>query len=317
MIYLLSAIIFGSLFSVVLKLCQRWQIDSQQVILFNYASAFVITLVPILFRMAGPGGGPLQDFTLRPASVGACVLQGVLFLTGFSIMDLCTWRCGVALTTTAARASLVLPVLLSWIFLSQPAPSWLAVGLILAAMVLIVLPAGERNTAGSLQSSSAEARPAGAKTSGRRRAAMALVAVFLAFGLSDFTLKLAQHSVEPVSAGDATLLDRQLDALTCVIFLMASLAGLVVCLVTGSFRKHQVDWRSLLAGLALGLVNIVCTSCSLKALSVLSTGTFYPLYNMGIVILATLIGVLFFKEKLRPLQIAGLALSIVAIALAF
>ena len=315
MIYLLFAILFGSLFSVMLKLCQRWQIDSQQVILFNYASAFIITLIPILIRMAGPGGVPPRDFALQPASIGACILQGILFLAGFSIMDLCTRRCGVALTTTAARASLVLPVLLSWILLSQPAPSWLAVGLILAAMVLIVLPAGEEKPAGA-PALTAEAGPATAPAN-RRRAALALIAVFIAFGLSDFTLKLAQHSVVPVSAGDDTLLHRQLDALTCVIFLMASIAGLIVCLVTGSFRKHKIGWRSLLAGLALGLINIVCTSCSLKALSVLATGTFYPLYNIGIVIVATLIGVLFFKEKLRPLQIAGLVVAIAAIALSF
>ena len=307
MIYLLFAILFGSLFSVVLKICQRAQIDTQQVILFNYSSAFLLTLLPILLRMAGPDGVPPQDFTLRPASIGACVLQGVLFLTGFSIMDRCTMRCGVALTTASARASLILPVLLSWILLAQPAPSWLAVGLILAAMTLIVLPSGK-------DSSSPESS---AVPQSRGKAALALIAVFIAFGLSDFTLKLAQHTVEPVTAGDSVLMNRQLDALTCVIFLMASIAGLVVCLVSGSFRKHKVGWRSLLAGLALGVINIVCTSCSLKALSVLATGTFYPLYNIGIVVVATLIGVLFFKEKLRPLQIAGLAVAVAAIALAF
>ena len=307
MIYLLFAILFGSLFSVVLKICQRAQIDTQQVILFNYSSAFLLTLLPILLHMAGPDGVPPQDFSLRPASIGACVLQGVLFLTGFSIMDRCTMRCGVALTTASARASLILPVLLSWILLAQPAPSWLAVGLILAAMTLIVLPSGK-------DSSSPESA---AVPQSRGKAALALIAVFIAFGLSDFTLKLAQYTVEPVSAGDSVLMNRQLDALTCVIFLMASIAGLVVCLVSGSFRKHKVGWRSLLAGLALGVINIVCTSCSLKALSVLATGTFYPLYNIGIVVVATLIGVLFFKEKLRPLQIAGLAVAVAAIALAF
>ena len=308
MVYLLFAILFGSLFSVTLKVCQRWQIDTQQVILFNYASAFIITLIPLLFRLTGPGGGvPVQDFILSKASVGACVLQGILFLAGFSIMDRATWHCGVALTTAAARASLILPVLLSWILLAQPAPSWLAVGLILLSMALIVLPAEDEEPASV----------GGTDKDRRRKAIIALIAVFIAFGLSDFTLKLAQHSVDRVSAGDPVLMGRQLDALTCTIFLMATLAGLVVCLVTGSFRKHKVTWRSLLGGLALGVINIVCTSCALKALGVLATGTFYPLYNIGIVILATLIGVLFFKEKLKWLQVAGLVLAIAAIALAF
>ena len=310
MVYLIVAIVFGSLFSVMLKLCQRWQIDTQQVILYNYAFAFLITLAPILFRMAGPAAVPVQDFMLQPKSVWACVLQGILFLAGFSIMDRCTFHCGVALTTAAARASLILPVLLSWVLLSQPAPSWIAVGLILLSMALIVLPAEDEEPE--------DAVPAGMSAKTRRRLAeLALLSVFVAFGLSDFTLKLAQHSVETVSAHDPVLEGRQMDALTCTIFLMASIVGLIVCFVTGSFRKHKVSWRSLAAGLALGLINIGCTTCALRALRVLATGTFYPLYNIGIVILATLIGVLFFKEKLKWLQVAGLALAIAAIALAF
>ena len=310
MVYLIIAIVFGSLFSVMLKLCQRWQIDSQQVILFNYAFAFLITLAPILFKMAGPAAVPAQDFMLTRHSVWACVLQGILFLAGFSIMDRCTFHCGVALTTAAARASLILPVLLSWMLLSQPAPSWIAVGLILLSMALIVLPAEDEEPE--------DAVPAGMSAKTRRRLAeLALLAVFVAFGLSDFTLKLAQHSVETVSAHDPVLEGRQMDALTCTIFLMATIVGVIVCLVTGSFRKHKISWRSLAAGLALGLINIGCTTCALRALRVLETGTFYPLYNIGIVILATLIGVLFFKEKLKWLQVAGLVLAIAAIALAF
>ena len=310
MVYLIIAIVFGSLFSVMLKLCQRWQIDTQQVILYNYAFAFLITLAPILFRLAGPAAVPVQDFVLKSNSVWACVLQGILFLAGFSIMDRCTFHCGVALTTAAARASLILPVLLSWVLLAQPAPSWIAVGLILLSMALIVLPAEDEEPE--------DAVPAGMSAKTRRHLAeLALLAVFVVFGLSDFTLKLAQHSVETVSAHDPVLEGRQMDALTCTIFLMATIVGLIVCLVTGSFRKHKVSWRSLAAGLALGVINIGCTTCALRALRVLATGTFYPLYNIGIVILATLIGVLFFKEKLKWLQVAGLVLAIVAIALAF
>ena len=60
MIYLIIAIVFGSLFSVMLKLCHRWQIDSQQVIFFNYFFAYLITLAPLLFRMAGPAAVPVS-----------------------------------------------------------------------------------------------------------------------------------------------------------------------------------------------------------------------------------------------------------------
>lgn len=310
MIYLIIAIIFGSLFSVMLKLCQRWQIDTQQVIFFNYVFGFLITLAPLLFRVVGPAGVPVQDFLLPAKSVWICALQGLLFLAGFTTMDRSTFHCGVALTTAAARAALILPVLLSWMLLGQPAPSWLAVGMILVSMALIVLPAEDEEPA--------EAIPAGRSAKASRRvAALALVAVFLVYGISDFMLKIAQHSVETAAGHDAVLEGRQMDALTCTIFVMALLGSLVGCLATGAFRKHRITWRTLAGGLALGLINIGCTSCVLRALRVMATGMFYPLYNIGIVILATFIGVLFFKEKLKWLQVAGLALAVAAIALAF
>ena len=96
---------------------------------------------------------------------------------------------------------------------------------------------------------------------------------------------------------------------------MASIASLLTCLIGGSFKKHPLKWRGVLGGLALGLFNCGCTWGMLKALGVMSTGTFYPLYNIGIVIVATLIGVIAFKEKLRWLQVVGLLVAIGAIVL--
>jgi multidrug transporter EmrE-like cation transporter len=55
----------------------------------------------------------------------------------------------------------------------------------------------------------------------------------------------------------------------------------------------------------------------LKALAVMPTGVFYPLYNIGIVLVATLAGLLFFGERLKWVQAAGLALAVAAIAFSF
>ena len=49
----------------------------------------------------------------------------------------------------------------------------------------------------------------------------------------------------------------------------------------------------------------------------MSTGVFYPLYNIGIVLVATLAGLLFFGERMKWVQVAGLALAVGAIALSF
>ena len=306
MVFLILAILCGSLFSIIFKLCQRHDVDGRQVTLFNYAVAFLFTLLPIVARTVFDPGTSASDYIPGASSWLLAVVQGLLFTFGFIVMDRSTQRSGVALTTVCARASLILPVLLSWILLSQPAPSWLPVILVVAAMALIIGPT--------------ETRPAGrAATGGPGRHAImfALLGVFLVFGCSDFFLKVVQHTVDKGHSGNPVLIERQLSALTCIIFLMASIASLVVCAVSGSFRKHRVKWSTVGWGALLGFANIGCTSCMLRALAAMPTGLFYPLYNIGIVIVATLVGLLFFGERLKWVQVGGLVLAIAAIALSF
>ena len=306
MVFLILAILCGSLFSIIFKLCQRHDVDGRQVTLFNYAVAFLFTLLPIVARTVFDPGTSASDYVPGASSWLLAFVQGLLFTFGFIVMDRSTQRSGVALTTVCARASLILPVLLSWILLSQPAPSWLPVILVVAAMALIIGPT--------------ESRPAGRASAGgqgRHAIMFALLGVFLVFGCSDFFLKVVQHTVDKGNSGNPVLIERQLSALTCIIFLMASIASLVVCAVSGSFRKHRVKWSTVGWGALLGFANIGCTSCMLRALAAMPTGLFYPLYNIGIVLVATLVGLLFFGERLKWVQVGGLVLAIAAIALSF
>ena len=306
MLYLVLAILCGSLFSIVFKLCQMRGIDGLQVILFNYSIAFLFTLLPIAGHIAIDPAVSVADYLPHTSSWLLAAVQGALFLTGFSVMDHSTRESGVALTTVCARAALILPVLLSWMLLGQPAPSWLPVLLTVAAMVLIIGPTGKA--------------PAKRQVASRQQShsltMLALAGVFIVFGLSDFFLKVVQHSVS-TNTLDSALVDKRLSALTCIIFLMASAASLLACLFTGSFRKHLVTWKTVGWGALLGIANIGCTSCMLRALVTIPTGTFYPLYNIGIVLVATAAGLLFFGERLKWAQVAGLVLALAAIAFSF
>ena len=314
MIFLLIAILCGSLFSVVFKLCQQRGIDTFQAILFNYVTAFIVTWAPMMWSWARGGSAPVNPLSEKWLWMAA--LQGFFFCYGFALMSHSTRLSGVALTNAAARASLVLPVIASWLLLSQPAPAWFPVLLVIVAMLLMVV------------------QPSDA-VQNRRRALLFLVLVFFFYGVSDFSLKLVQHVVATQHAGDEPLIARNLSALTGTIFFFAMCYSLVaVVWKNASARRAQsaacdekpalqtsantsipTSWREIAAGMALGLVNMTCTSCMLRGLNVLSTSLYYPLYNIGIVIVGTLFGVLLFRERLRPSQYVGLAVAILAIAL--
>lgn len=310
MLYLLIAIVCSSLFSVIFKLCQRHGIDTIQAILFNYVTAVVTSWGPLFWIWARGGEAPVNPLGERWLWMAA--VQGFFFCYGFALMSHSTRLSGVALTNAAARASLVLPVIASWLILRQPAPAWGPVALILVALILIVMP------------------PLGKKET-THRAWWFLLLVFFFYGVSDFSLKLVQHVVNEMHADDELLVERNLNALTGTIFFFAMLYSLIGVIGKSYRAKHTITepaqtslqmsapptWRTVGVGVALGLANLCCTSCMLRALNVLQTGTFYPLYNIGVVIMGTLFGVLFFREKLRPFQYVGLILAILSIALFF
>ena len=223
-------------------------------------------------------------------------------MSGFIVMALSTRHCGVALTTVAARASLIVPVILSWIILAGPAPQWIPVTLVIAALIIIAF--GKRT------------EKATGKTT-EWKAYMLFFFVFLFYGIADFSLKYVQNTVSLHCGDDNTLVSRQLTALTGTIFLMAALLSLLVVLFRPKSQKSPFSWRSAAAGALLGLANLACTTCILRSLTILPAATFFPLYNIGIVILGTLAGILLFKEKIRPVQYFGLLLAIVAIILFF
>lgn len=305
MLYLIIAILCGTTFSVIFKICQRMGISTLWAILFNYVTAAIVSWVP-LFIASSRGGAPVVN-PLAQNWIWLALIQGALFLGGFSVMSFSTRACGVALTNVAARASLILPVILSWLILSQPAPAWLSVILIIIALVLVATG----NGTGSKVEASAE--PKGLLAHPR----LIMGLVFLFYGISDFTLKLVQHRVSILCDGDATLTESHLSALTGTIFIMASLLSIVVLIFRPKQKYERGTLSSLVAGVLLGLANVGCTACILRSLTVLSTGVFYPLYNIGIVLAGTLAGMLLFKERLRPLQYIGFALAILAIALFF
>lgn len=308
MIYLIAAIFFGSMFSVVFRVCQNLRIDCPQVILFNYVFALIATAVPAAARILS-GSAQIADYSIQGSSYAFATLQGLLFVIGFSVMDRSTWRSGIAITTVAARASLVLPVVLGWKMLSQPEPKWLPVGMLLVSVMLIVLTNDIQKHEGVKVSDKTDAER-------KKRAFWALTSVFLCFGISDFCIKLSQHSVElHIAPGED--ISTHLDALMALIFLASGVIAFVMCLIRGSFKASPVNWKSIAGGVVLGLVNILCTGSSLRALSRMSTDLYYPLYNIGIVLVATLTGVIFFKEKIKWTQLAGFALAIAGIVLFF
>jgi drug/metabolite transporter (DMT)-like permease len=289
MIYFLIAVICASLFSIMFKLCRLKGVDIYQAMLVNYAVGAVFCL----FQSTAASTVSLKEagfFGSLPFFLAA--LTGIFYISGFIVRDFSTQKCGVALTTVSARSALAVPVILSWLFLADKTPYWPAIVLVLLSLTLIAWPQGGFSPR---------------SRDGKSLERMAILAeLFLIYGFCDFSLKFVQHLVQ--SSVPPALV-------TLVVFVSAFLLSLVFCLVKGVFRKHSFTWRELLAGSLIGIANSACTVMVLHALGQMPATVFYPLYNVSVVLVCTLAGILFFKERPSGLQIAGMILALVAISL--
>ena len=284
MIYLITAILFGSLFAILFKIFQRKGIDALQAIGINYVVAFAL----------GSLGSLTQGFSTTGMASWILPAMGAgLFMMGsFVTMNMTTRSHGIAIATIAARVAFVVPVLCAFLFLHGDEPRWLASALVIASLLLIFHHRQEINTS--------------------TRNLLNPIPVFICYGMANFLLKLSQQIVAQ-NGGD----NAELSLVTGVAFLSALLFTLIYYMMQPRSSRQPLRWNNVVAGIVLGVVNMGCTFFLLKSLMTIDSSIFYPVYNITIVLIATLAGRFGFGERLTPLQYGGIAVAIAAIILFF
>ena len=284
MIYLITAILFGSLFAILFKIFQRNGIDALQAIGINYVVAFAL----------GSLGSLTQGFSTTGMASWILPAMGAgLFMMGsFVTMNMTTRSHGIAIATIAARVAFVVPVLCAFLFLHGDEPRWLASALVIASLLLIFHHRQEINTS--------------------TRNLLNPIPVFICYGMANFLLKLSQQIVAQ-NGGD----NAELSLVTGVAFLSALLFTVIYYMMQPRSSRQPLRWNNVVAGIVLGVVNMGCTFFLLKSLMTIDSSIFYPVYNITIVLIATLAGRFGFGERLTPLQYGGIAVAIAAIILFF
>lgn len=286
MVYLILAVLCGASLSVCFKIFRKIGIDTYQGVFVNYLTAIVVSLI-----MSGNGAESLGESiqaAIRAPWAWLAMIEGLFFMGGILVLAASTQRSGVAVTNVSARASLAIPVIACYFAFNEQAPNWLAIILILLAMYLIFGNIGVRKEKFDIKDS------------------LLPVAVFLTYGVCDFLLKYLKAQIGT---------DGNQGNIMLFIFSTAALYCIAAYIFRGHYSEHPFNWKAIPGGIILGLFNSFCTALMLKALGLMDASLFYPLYNVGVVFLSLLIGVLFFKEKLRPVQIGGIVLASAAIVL--
>lgn len=295
-LFLIIATVCAAMFSVAFKIFHRKGIDSHQAIFFNYLTAFVLGL---LFSLHGEVVvNPLKASWFVPV-----IILGVIFMAGMVLLSDSTRRVGVAISTVCSRASMVIPIIVSYLMIEDSnKPKWMLICLVLVAMTLTVWT--------------------GTQNDGRKLTVMDILAplsVFLMFGASNSFLKVLQHrvTVADTAAGlSEQTINSELSLVTASVFFVAML----ICSYSfftkdDNGKRVPVSLKNVIGGAALGAINYFCTYTLMLSMKTIDSSLLFPFHNIGIVAIGALVGWLAYGEKLKPHQVLGIVLAAVSIAL--
>jgi drug/metabolite transporter (DMT)-like permease len=282
--YILIAILFNIGIFLSFRAFGRFGVPTMQAITWNYLAGAIFGM---LFREQWIYPGT-ETFS-KPWFPFAFVLS-FLFVITFLLINETTKRFNVTVTSVSNKIALIVPVLSSIFILKTEQNSfgplqWLGLALALAAIVLTSI------------------RP---KTTGlqlrRPWEILFPLSVFAFGGTIDSTVNYTNfYFLGEEESGPFA------------IWLFA--LSFVISLVIMFFRKEKFQGKALFWGFILGACNYFSLHFVLKALDALGNNgaLFYPLFNIGVILGATLMAFLIFRDKLMKINIIGLAMAVLAL----
>lgn len=274
MIYLLLAIVSSALISVLMRISEKYSRSGMAMLAMNY-------LMCCALGVLHTGGTELFP---RAEGMGLTVLlaavSGLLYLSGFVLMQWNIPRNGVVLTATFMKLGVIVPTAVSiLVFGEQPRPIQL-IGIALAICAIFLIQGRGEKGAGSI---------------------LGLVAVMLAGGGGDVMAKVFDETA-PAALKNQFLL---------YIFMVAFVLCVLLCII----RKQKPGAMDMLFGLAIGIPNYYSARFLLLSIGEIPAMVAYPSFSVGTIIVVALVGVLCFREKLNRRKLVALGVILAALVL--
>lgn len=281
MVYVLLSVICSVTVSVILKLARRQNVDTFQIIVWNYPVAVLCTF---LFLRPAWVSNLLNTAPLPQYLILAVLLPGIFFALSASIR-----YAGIVRTEIAQRLSLFIALLAAFFLFNETIQYGKLVGVAVGIAGILCSIGWHR----------------GKNQHGlNRRVWFYPLLVFVGYGVIDILFKqLAQHNGVPYTL--SMLLVFGMAMLVSFLFLTYH-----VYFSRKKFSVHAVFWGMMLG--AFNFANILFYMKAHRALpqnpSVVFTGM-----NVGVITLGALVGIFLFNEKLSYINKIGIFLAILSV----
>lgn len=283
MIYILLSILTSSSLYLVFKLFAVFKINTFQAIVFNYLIAFVCGILASNIAI------DFSEIYQQEWFLGA-VLLGFLFITVFNIMALTSQKNGLSVASVSSKMSVVIPVVFGILIYDESISAVKIIAIILALISVYL---------------------ASVKTEGvsiEIKQLLFPILLFFGSGIIDTSLKFIEKNY---------VQEDTVPIFTAVSFLAAFFFGGLLLVFKLIRKQTKLETKSFLGALMLGIPNFFAIFFLIKSLQLkdFESSTLFTINNVGIVVLSTLFGLIFFKEKLLTKNWIGILLAVFSILL--
>ncbi|RXM48085.1 DMT family transporter [Flavobacterium sp. YO12] len=275
MLFLILSILCSVTVGVIFKITRKYNANPIQIIAFNYIAALVLCY----FTFS-------PDLTIvhedAPWNIYAAI--GILLPIVFLFLIFSIKHMGIVKTDAAQRLSLFIPILAAWLIFKEEFNSYKVIGLIIGFIALLFILRKQMQN--------------------EQNKWIFPVAVFVGFGVIDILFKqIALYTTLPYTTS------------LFVVFSIALAVSLLIVLYDVIFKKNGFSIKNVLFGALVGIFNFGNILFYLKAHKafVENPSTVFAGMNMGVIVLGSLVGLFFFKEKLSKINIIGLLLALISI----
>ena len=282
MIYLLLSILTSSSLFVIFKYFEKLQINTLQAIIINYGVACISGFIAY-GKFVKPS--TIINFDWFPFTL----ILGIVFITIFNFMGITAQKNGLSVVAVASIMSVIIPIIYGVVIYKEQLGVQKTIGILLALIAIYLVCVNPKNI----------------KKEGKL---IFPVLVFIGSGFIDTFLNVMETHY---------LKDNEVAIFSACTFLIAFCAGLIIILYQIINGKFNFEIKNLIGGTILGIVNYFSIFFLIKAISQpnLESSTLFTINNVSILIVTSIFGLVFFKEKLSKQNQLGIVLACLGIIL--
>ncbi len=282
MIFLILSVLVSTLFGISFKVIAVKNIKAFQAIIINYMVAGTLGFITTKSSVT-----PLNVF--EQSWIYVAVGLGIVFVSSLFVIAEVTAKSGISVAQVANRMAVVIPISIAILCYGDDLSLSKIIGIVLAIASVYLVSHKESE----------------GKTLQKLWWLFPLI-IFVCSGIIDSTINYAQRHL---------LSENDFDAFLSTIFATAFVFGSIALLYQLTVKKEKFQLLAIPAGMILGTINFATMYFIVLALNsnILEPSVLFPINNLSVLTLATLVSVLVYKEKLSPKNWIGIGLSILAI----